>query len=188
MTESFEAGTLAGAGSFRCEGCEFAVALHQEDELPTCPSCGGGAFRRSSLFGETRAGPAPSPEAVEPDWLAEARDGLVRGGDYVAFENGDRVQVLPLQDGWTRVGRSLSAQIRLDDPTVSRRHLLIHRDDDGTKALDDRSLNGVFHNGERIELADLSDGDTLSLGRFTLHFIHLAAERSAGRTAGAAGG
>ncbi|MGI9095288.1 MAG: FHA domain-containing protein, partial [Thermoleophilaceae bacterium] len=42
---------------------------------------------------------------------------------------------------------------------VSRRHALIYRDDEGAKALDDRSLNGLFHNGERVELADLSDGD-----------------------------
>jgi len=123
--------------------------------------------------------PAPSTEAAEPDWLSEARDALVRGGHYLAFEDDDRVRVVPLQDGWTRVGRSLSAHVRLDDPTVSRRHALVYRDEDGAKALDDRSLNGVFHNGEAIELADLTDGDMLSVGRFTLHFLHLADERAA---------
>jgi len=66
--------------------------------------------------------------------------------------------------------------------------LLLHRDDDGVKVLDDRSLNGVFHNGKRIEQADLSDGDMVSIGRFTLHFVHLAAEPSSQRMAGTAGG
>ena len=187
MTVSFEAGTLAGTGSFRCEECDFAVALHAGDEVPDCPSCGGASFRRSSFFGETGATPAPIAEAAEPDWLAEARDALVRSGDYLAFEDEDRVRVVPLQDGWTRVGRSLSAQVRLDDPTVSRRHALVFCGDNVAKALDDRSLNGVFHNGDRIELADLSDGDMLSVGRFTLHFVHLAAARSPERVASAAG-
>lgn len=174
---SFEAGTLAGTGSFRCEDCDFAVALHQDDEVPPCPSCGGRIFRRASLFVETGGKPAPLPEAAEPDWLAEARDALVRSGAYLAFEDEHRVRVMPLRDGWTRVGRSLSAHVRLDDPTVSRRHALIYCDADRAKALDDRSLNGVFHNGERIELANLSDGDMLSVGRFTLHFVRLAGER-----------
>src|SRR4051812_4641098 len=38
--ESFNAGTLAGAGCFRCEECGFAVALHERDEVPACPHCG----------------------------------------------------------------------------------------------------------------------------------------------------
>ena len=92
-------------------------------------------------------------ETTTPDWLAEAREALVADGDYLAFDTGDRVQVVPLQDGWTRVGRSLSAHVRLDDPTVSRRHALIHRDEDGAQVLDDRSLNGVFLNGERVDLS-----------------------------------
>jgi len=126
-------------------------------------------------------------EGAEPDWLDGARDALVRDGDYLAFEDDDRVRVVSLQDGWTRVGRSLSAHVRFDDPTVSRRHMLVYRDAESAKVLDDRSLNGVFHNGDRTEFADLSDGDTLAVGRFTLHFVHLAGERSAQAAAGAAG-
>ena len=182
MTTSFEAGTLAGAGSFRCEECSFPVALHPGDEVPPCPSCGGSAFRRSSLF-ETGATPAPIPEATDPGWLAEARDALVRGGAYLAFEDGG-ARMVALDNGWTRIGRSLAAQVRFDDPTVSRRHALIYRDDEGAKALDDRSLNGLFHNGERVELADLSDGDVLSVGRFSLHFVQFTTERAAQSAAG----
>ena len=184
---SFEAGTLAGAGSFRCEECDFAVSLHQGDEVPPCPSCGGQSFRRSTLFGENAAAPAPTPGDPQPEWLAEARDALVRDGHYLAYEDDERVRVIPLQDGWTRVGRSLSAHVRLDDPTISRRHALLYCDDEGAKVLDDRSLNGVFHNGERTDLGELDDGDTISLGRFTLHFLRLAGERSPERMAGAAG-
>ncbi len=183
---SFEAGTLAGAGSFRCEGCDFAVALHPGDQVPACPSCGGSDFRRRALFDEPETTPAPLPEAADLGWLAEAR-GTLRDGDYVAFEDDDRVRVVPLQDGWTRVGRSLSAHVRLDCPTVSRRHMLVCCQDDGAKVLDDRSLNGVFHNGKRVEFAELCDGDVLSVGRFNLHFVHLAPERATQAAEGASG-
>ena len=170
---TFEAGTLAGAGSFKCEECGYAVALQERDEVPACPSCGGDRFRRATLFGETESEATPLVESDAEAWLDEARDALMADGDYLAFDTGERVHVMQLQDGWTRVGRSLSAHVRLDDPTVSRRHALLYRDEDGAKVLDDRSLNGVFRNGERVELSELEDGDTVAVGRFTLHFISL---------------
>ena len=179
MTTSFEAGTLAGAGSFRCESCDFAVALQERDEVPSCPSCGSASFRRSPLFGDaTAVSPPPRTENEAPQWVEEAREALVRAGDYLAFEDAERVRVMPLEHGWTRIGRSPSAQLRLNDPTVSRRHALVYVDEEEAKLLDDRSLNGVFLNGERVELAELRDGDTISVGRFTVHFIQLAGNRA----------
>ncbi|HYP49109.1 MAG TPA: FHA domain-containing protein [Thermoleophilaceae bacterium] len=106
-----------------------------------------------------------------PEWLPHARDGLEGDGHYVAFHDGERVRVMALEDGWTRVGRSLSAHVRFDDPTVSRRHALLYHDEEGARVLDDRSLNGVFVNGEPIELAELSDGDEITVGRFSLYFL-----------------
>jgi predicted RNA-binding Zn-ribbon protein involved in translation (DUF1610 family) len=174
--EAFSAGTLAGAGSFRCESCGFAVALQERDEVPACPSCGGESFKRSSMF--ARRPSRDERPAVEgsPDWLEEARDALVSEGDYLAFQDDERVNVVALQDGWTRVGRSLSAHVRLDDPTVSRRHALVYRDDSGARVLDDRSLNGVFRNGDRVELAELADGDEIGIGRYHMYFVSLRAE------------
>ena len=174
--EAFNAGTLAGAGSFRCDSCGFEIALHERDQVPECPECSGDRFRRLSLFGR----PAPRTEhhTVDgpPDWLEEARDALVAEGDYLAFDDDERVHVTPLQDGWTRIGRSLSAHVRFDDPTVSRRHALVYRDEEGARILDDRSLNGVFRNGERVELSALADGDEIAIGRYRLYFVRCAGE------------
>jgi pSer/pThr/pTyr-binding forkhead associated (FHA) protein len=61
--------------------------------------------------------------------------------------------------------------VLLDDPTISRRHALFHRTDAGTRVLDDRSLNGVFVNGERVESRELSDGDEVAVGRFRVYFL-----------------
>jgi predicted nucleic acid-binding Zn-ribbon protein len=177
--EAFSAGTLAGAGSFRCDSCGFAVALHERDPVPGCPECGGHRFRRASLFGEDLDGPKQIEIGDPPDWLDEAREALVRPGHYLAFEDSDRIRVVPLQEGWTRIGRSLSAHIRFDDPTVSRRHALVYRDADGARILDDRSLNGVFRNGQRVELAELEDGDEIDVGRFQMFFVSLVPDRAA---------
>jgi pSer/pThr/pTyr-binding forkhead associated (FHA) protein len=132
-------------------------------------------------FGDTHDS-APIEAEYEPDWLTGARGALIdagdaAAGDYLAVEMDDNVRILPLTDGWTRVGRSLSADVRLDDPTVSRRHALVYRDADGAKVLDDRSLNGVFRNGERVDLAELCDGDVLAVGRFALYFMQLSHDR-----------
>jgi pSer/pThr/pTyr-binding forkhead associated (FHA) protein len=113
------------------------------------------------------------PDVHEPEWLAQARDALVANGDYVGFEREGRVNVVPLQDGWTRIGRSLSAHVRFDDPTVSRRHALLHRDQTGARVLDDRSLNGVFLNGERVDWHELDDGDEIAIGAFRLYFMRV---------------
>jgi pSer/pThr/pTyr-binding forkhead associated (FHA) protein len=45
--------------------------------------------------------------------------------------------------------------------------------------LDDRSLNGVFVNGERIEGKVLEDGDEIIVGRYRLSFLVVAPEHVA---------
>jgi predicted RNA-binding Zn-ribbon protein involved in translation (DUF1610 family) len=180
--EAFSAGTLAGAGSFRCDSCGFAIALHELDQVPSCPECGHRQFRRATLFGEALRKHDHHNLEGAPAWLGEARGALVREGDYLAFEDDDRVRVVTLQDGWTRIGRSLSAHVRFDDPTVSRRHALLYREEGSARILDDRSLNGVFKNGERVELAELEDGDEIGIGRFRLFFVSLTGQRSTKET------
>ncbi len=109
-----------------------------------------------------------------PEWLADAREGITVPGKYLAFMDGDRPQVVPVQREWTRIGRSLAADVRFDDATVSRRHALIVHQADGTRVLDDRSLNGVYVNGRRVEWSPLKDGDQILVGRHTLYFLDTA--------------
>src|SRR3712207_321047 len=96
-----------------------------------------------------------SPESVAPgrdlpEWLRDARDDVPQPGQYLAYESDGRRIVVPLAGEWTRIGRSLAADVRFDDATVSRRHALIVNQADGVRVLDDRSLNGVYVNGEQI--------------------------------------
>ena len=171
--EAYTAGTLAGTGSFHCESCGYAIALHERDVVPACPRCSNERFARSSMFAVEDTASWGAPEVDRPAWLESARESLVTRGDYVAYDDGERVRVVPLQEGWTRVGRSLAAHIRFDDPTVSRRHALIHREGPAIRVLDDRSLNGVWVNGERVDWRELDDSDELTLGRFRLYLVRV---------------
>jgi pSer/pThr/pTyr-binding forkhead associated (FHA) protein len=119
--------------------------------------------------------PVAAPRAEAPAWVAEARDGLDRPGRYLAYEESGRQIVVPIAREWTRIGRSLAADVRFDDATVSRRHALIVVQADGVRVLDDRSLNGVYVNGERVEWSPLADGDQISVGRHALWFLEPAA-------------
>lgn len=111
----------------------------------------------------------PTPVSP-PDWLMDARAQLPGPGRFLAHRaNGSDVEVFTIERGWTRIGRSIAADIRLDDPSVSRRHALIVSElPESLRVLDDRSLNGVFLNGEAVEWARLSDGDELTIGRYRL--------------------
>jgi hypothetical protein len=182
--DSLVSGTFVGAGSFCCRRCGYALTLSGTDTLTDCPGCGGTDFARASLFSTeriTHASGADTDEAtlVEPvsaDWeadLARARERIEKPGEYLFYEEGGELRTVSLTREWTRIGRSLAADLRFDDPTVSRRHALIVRQPDGVRLLDDRSLNGVFVNGSRVEGKALEDGDEIIVGRYRLIFVRL---------------
>ncbi len=104
-----------------------------------------------------------------PEWLPAARTMLTKPGRYLACREDGEIEVFAVEQGWTRIGRSAAADIRLDDPSVSRRHALIVSElPDSLRVLDDRSLNGVFLNGEIVDWGRLADGDELAIGRYRL--------------------
>ncbi len=164
-------GTLAGIGSFRCTQCDYAISLAPLDPLPACPGCGGVEFTRASMFATTDHAEEPAASVDRDPWLLELREAFDEPGQYLAYDDGEGPRVVALTREWTRIGRSLAADVRFDDPTVSRRHALIVRRPDGVRVLDDRSLNGVFVNGERVEWSQLGDGDQILVGRHRLHFL-----------------
>jgi predicted RNA-binding Zn-ribbon protein involved in translation (DUF1610 family) len=168
-------GAAPGAGTFSCSQCGSQVSLETLDELPACPRCGNESFRRASMFetGEqptTPEVPVADPE-ISPEWLSGARDQIEAPGRYLAFYD-EGTRVCMLDKGWTRIGRSVTADIRLDDPTVSRRHaLVVWEPGEPLRVLDDRSLNGIFLNGELVDWGTAGDGDELVVGRYRLFVL-----------------
>jgi FHA domain len=170
-------GPPAGGRTFRCAGCDFPITLLEGDDTPACPRCGGARFERASIFsGETMTLPAPAVED-RPAWLDEVRETLVSQGPHVAWDAGDEIKAVRVGDGLTPIGRSFQARVLLPDPTVSRRHAVIHRSEDTIILLDDHSLNGVFVGGERVDWRPLEDGDEIEIGSFRLQFIDAHASR-----------
>ncbi len=179
--DSLTSGTFVGAGSFQCRDCGYTLTLDSSDALGNCPDCGGTDFVRASLFSTERIStghreahliePASSDRDAQ---LAKAREHIERPGEYLCYEEGSELHTVALNREWTRIGRSLAADVRFDDPTVSRRHALIVRQPDGVRLLDDRSLNGVFVNGARIDGRALEDGDEIIIGRYRLRFLSVS--------------
>ena len=165
-------GELA-SGSLVCVGCGYSIALEVDDELPRCPACGETRFRRASLFeSRTLDTEAISPAAAPPTWLEEVRSRIDPASRYLAYEEDSEPVVFELEAGWTRIGRSSAADLRLDDATVSRRHALVVRTPENElRALDDRSLNGLFVNGDKVEWTALAAGDELEIGRYRLYVL-----------------
>lgn len=169
--QQYEAGTLAEAGSYCCDRCGYKISITSPDKLPGCCGCGCTSFTRASMFVEPSDFPtvALEPEANYEE-ISESMQKL-GPGRYVAFELAGRSNIVPLKEEITHIGRSVSADLILDDPTVSRRHAMVIVQDERTITLDDRSLNGVYVNGERVERCRLSSGDEIVIGRFKLLYL-----------------
>jgi pSer/pThr/pTyr-binding forkhead associated (FHA) protein len=126
-----------------------ASTPHTDAQTPTepleLPGVLGNSARRDSL---AFARPAP--------------------GRYLAIEDGDVTRLVALRGRVTHLGRGFSADLRLEDQSVSRRHAVIVDDGEGARILDDRSANGTFVNGRRVTEAPLHDRDAIRLGRVAL--------------------
>ncbi|MFG6401043.1 MULTISPECIES: FHA domain-containing protein [unclassified Microbacterium] len=71
----------------------------------------------------------------------------------------------------TTVGRHPEADIFFDDVTVSRRHSEVIRDGAHFDIVDQRSLNGTYVNGERVDRSPLVNGAEVRIGKFRLNFF-----------------
>ncbi|HEX6782909.1 MAG TPA: FHA domain-containing protein [Solirubrobacterales bacterium] len=176
--EAFATGTMPGEGTYFCLVCGTQVSLHETDEVPACARCGASRFRRDSIFSSLQEHSSPTLEfavAAEheaPPWLEEARSRLSGPGFHLAMRERGEIQTFALREGWTRIGRCATAQICLDDPSVSRRHAIVNnKEGRNPRVLDDRSLNGIVVNGRQVDVAELEPGDELAIGRLRLYLL-----------------
>jgi pSer/pThr/pTyr-binding forkhead associated (FHA) protein len=134
------------------------AALQAQTEVPTqetgpLPRLGDRDRRRAQA---SMARPAPGRYLAVED-----------GGEIIMFALGER-------DGQRlRIGRSPASDILLEDASVSRRHAVVVHRDGRAVLLDDRSLNGIFVNGDRVGEATLSDGDAIVIGHVSLRYVEV---------------
>jgi len=143
------------------------IDFDQREDLTT------GRFRvRSSALAE-----------VTPASDRAVSDTAVRRAQVVLEVNGMKH---PLEPPGIVVGRGAEADLRINDPGVSRRHAEIRvyaRDPGGQAApevsvIDLGSTNGMLVNGDKVQQATLADGGIVKIGHTTMTIRVLAPERS----------
>jgi pSer/pThr/pTyr-binding forkhead associated (FHA) protein len=89
----------------------------------------------------------------------------VRASNVVIEVNGMKH---PLSPPGIVIGRGNEAELKIDDPGISRRHaqIKIHKSGDETTVtiIDLDSTNGVVLNGHRVSTAVVADGSEIRLG------------------------
>ncbi len=136
-----------------------SIDLQVSDELTT----GRFRVRSKAVSSSSLAGGDPS-------------DTQVRRATATLELNGEQ---LPLAPPGIVIGRGNDADLRIDDPGVSRKHIEIRveepQDLGGAPRItvnDLGSTNGVSVNGKRVEQATLADGATIRIGNTTMS-LHL---------------
>ncbi|MGH3412813.1 MAG: FhaA domain-containing protein [Marmoricola sp.] len=137
------------------------VTLESTDDLTT------GRFRVRS---QSVSSVSQQDEHGEP---VKATDTQVRRARAILVVNGNE---LPLAPPGIVVGRGNDADLRIDDPGVSRRHVEIRVvDTSGGPRVSVRDLgstNGVVVNGQRVESATLVDGSVVRIGNTSMTLRH----------------
>ena len=156
------------------------------DDARFCAQCGAPLSRASTRRRPTRrrsSSRAPSTRVGLPDEPGEehagAVDALPPGSALLVVKRGPNAGSRFLLDqDVTTGGRHPDSDIFLDDVTVSRRHAEFRREGGGFTVRDVGSLNGTYVNRERIDVATLTDGDEVQIGKFRL--VYLAGARAGG--------
>ncbi|BBX06377.1 ATP-binding cassette domain-containing protein [Mycolicibacterium aichiense] len=72
--------------------------------------------------------------------------------------------------GGIKIGRATDNDIVIPDVLASRHHATLIPTPGGTEIVDNRSINGTFVNGSRVDTAMLNEGDTVTIGNIDLVF------------------
>jgi hypothetical protein len=152
----------------------ISIAFHERGDLST------GRFRvRSAALAK-----------VTPASEGSVTDTAVRRANVILEVNGMRH---PLDPPGIVVGRGTDADLRINDPGVSRRHaeIRVHANDaTGTQVsvVDLGSTNGMLVNGSKVQQATLDDGATIKIGNTTMTVRFVPQTGSANTRAGGRGG
>jgi len=109
----------------------------------------------------TVLGPAAVPRAAEPNQgnLATSMLKILRPG---------RAPDVPT--GSIKIGRATDNDIVIPDVLASRHHATLIPSPGGTEIRDNKSINGTFVNGQRVDSAMLREGDVVTIGNIDLVF------------------
>lgn len=81
-------------------------------------------------------------------------------------------QTVKLHKKKNSIGRSKDSDIVLSDFSVSRSHAFLYEEEGVWFIEDNKSTNGIFLNGKKVQKAKVEVGDEVRLGNFKLELIH----------------
>ncbi len=94
---------------------------------------------------------------------------------WLELSNGNK---LPVTHWENVIGRSKRSDIVIDFPTVSRNHCVLTRYDDGSWTVTDAgSKDGVFVNGDRVDICPLEADDVMSVGGIDMTLLPISAKQ-----------
>lgn len=143
-----------------------------------CSSCGA-VLNAPGTETTITLHPVDQQGEVGDEELAVTLPDPAQGSGILVVERGPNAGARYILDNdVTRVGRHPESDIFLDDITVSRRHAEFHKSHGGAgdEVRDVGSLNGTYVNRERIEKAELHNGDVVQIGKFKLVYLPAAEE------------
>jgi ABC-type multidrug transport system ATPase subunit len=119
---------------------------------------------------------AQQPVAPPPNYQmpTQIRPAAGRGGEGQNLAT-SMVRILrgggaPPAAGATTIGRATDNDIVIPDVLASRHHATLVPTPSGTEIRDERSINGTFVNGNRVDRALLGEGDVVTIGNVDMVF------------------
>ena len=165
---AFELGSNLPTGRFTVDSEAVAGAMTADDDLGS---------RRSGAPRPKASRPAPAPATpIRPSSRPSVRPTSSR--DALVLEvNGTRH---PLQPPGLTIGRGTEADLRINDPGISRLHAEIRVGGVPTAPqidiVDLGSTNGIIVNGQKVRQAVISEGTRIEIGS-TRMLVHAPAGR-----------
>ena len=170
---------------------EYDLILQEApEERPPLPFAG---IAETPILPQEAAAPPPPPAIADADAKARrmAETATIRLSDLrteqvevppqevpegqraklVGISGRHRGEELLLDRSPIRLGRSEENDLRIEHPSISRKHLRLHLDNGTWKVMDAESRNGVRVNGEPYAQIGLRHGDVVEVGHLRYAFV-----------------
>jgi ABC transport system ATP-binding/permease protein len=147
----------------------YAQPPHPSQPQPMYPSAPAPQAYQPPLqqVSQPLASSAPAPTQMGPAAAPRSSDGNLATSMLKILRPG-RAPDAPA--GSVKIGRATDNDIVIPDVLASRHHATLVPSAAGTEIVDNRSINGTFVNGQRVESARLRDGDVVTIGNIDLVF------------------
>ena len=106
----------------------------------------------------------------------EKRRGSPEGSSALLYQRQGTYLAILLEKKLTTIGTGSEMDIQLEGPGISRRHAVIRRSGEEVHLYDFGSATGVRHNGRRVDMARLREGDRVHVG--AQEFVYFALTQS----------